>query len=545
MRKQRVQFKIFRHVIVLVIFFGTLLQAQETIPHLRKSGSATHLIVGGNPFLMLAGELGNSSASDPHFLRAQFPKLKAMNLNTVLIPVYWELLEPEEGRFDFSLVDSAIAYARRFDMKAVFLWFGTWKNSMSCYAPYWVKVNQARFPRARTKEGKALEILTPFSRENRDADAKAFSALMKHIRFVDSKKNTVLMIQVENEIGMIPDARDYCAEAEQAFHSQVPHELMEYLEKNKETLTQELRTAWSSTGYRKSGTWEEVFGQGLHTDEIFMAWHFAQYTNFVASQGKKEYNIPMYVNAALIRPGYKPGQYPSAGPLPHLMDIWKAGAPSIDFLAPDIYFKNFAEWLGKYDQKGNPIFIPEVDHRQSVANAFYAVAQHNAMGYSPFAIEFVDNPEGNQFNRGYAVLHQLAPLILQHQGKGTMAGFLLDSVSHDAKITLGTFMFHVKHEYSWPYARKKEGEIPRYGGLIIQTSDDEFYIAGSGVVITFHPSTDDGTSVGIASIDEGKFEQGKWIPGRRLNGDESHQGRHLNIPGDTFGIQKVKLYRYK
>jgi beta-galactosidase GanA len=410
-------------------------------------GTATQLIVHNKPFLMLGGELGNSSASDMKYMAPVWPKLKAMGLNTILIPVYWELIEQQEGNFDFTLVDSLISSARENDLKIVILWFGSWKNSMSCYAPYWVKTNQKRFPRSRTKDGRAIEILTPFSDENRNADAKAFAGFMKHLRAIDGKQNTVVMIQVENEIGMIPQARDYCAEAEESFAQQVPAELLAYLQKNKDSLTEELNQAWSGTGMKASGTWEEVFGKGLPTDEIFMAWHFAKYANYVAQAGKKEYPLPMYVNAALIRPNYKPGQYPSAGPLPHVMDVWRAAAPQIDFLAPDIYFKNFAEWLAKYDRSGNAIFVPEVDRRQSVANAFYAFARHNATGYCPFSIESADDPANNQFNKGYGVLHQLAPLILEHQGTGTMAGFLLDSVGQTAEIKLGSYSFNVKHEY--------------------------------------------------------------------------------------------------
>jgi hypothetical protein len=522
------------------------MQAQNIsgIPHLVKQGTATQLIVHDKPFLILGGELGNSSASDLKYMSPVWSKLKAMHLNTILMPVYWELLEPQEGVFDFALIDELIASARKNDLKIVVLWFGSWKNSMSCYAPYWVKSNQNRFPRSRTKSGQAVEILTPFSEENRNADAKAFIKFMKHLRTIDRKQNTVVMIQVENEIGMIPEARDYCAEAEKAFTQEVPSTLMTYLQKFKNSLSAELLQAWDSAGMKASGTWEEVFGKGLQTDEIFMAWHFAQYTNYVAEAGKKEYPLPMYVNAALIPTGYKPGQYPSAGPLPHLMDIWRAGAAHIDFLALDVYFKNFAEWLSKYDRAGNPIFIPEVDHRQSVTNAFYALAQHNSMGYSPFSIENAAHTEGNQFNKGYTVLHQLAPIILGHQGKGTMAGILLDSAEQTARITLGKYTFIVKHEYTWPYAPRVEGETPRFGGMIIMVAEDEFYVAGSGVVITFQSASDDGMTAGIASIDEGAFVKGKWIAGRRMNGDEDHQGRHLHLPGSEYGIQKVKLYKY-
>lgn len=514
-------------------------------PRLRTHGTATQLVVHGEPFLMLGGELGNSSASSLAFMAPVWPRLKAMGLNTVLMPVSWELIEPSEGVYDFSLVDGLIRSSRTHGLKIVVLWFGSWKNSMSCYVPSWVKTNQQRFPRARTGDGKAVEILSPFSEESRNADARAFAAFMKHLRSYDGKENTVVMIQVENEIGMIPEARDRCPEAEKAFAQQVPQELMAYLHKFTATLTDEIRQAWSGAGSRSSGTWEEVFGKGLASDEIFMSWHFARYTDAVAEAGKSAYPLPMYVNAALIRPNYKPGQYPSAGPLPHLMDIWRAGAPHMDFLAPDIYFRNFAEWLGKYDRSGNAVFVPEVDRRQSVANAFYAFSRHNAMGYSPFSIESADNPADNQFTRGYRVLQQLAPLILEHQGTGTMAGFLLDSAAQAAEITLGGYVFTVRHAYAWPYAARADGDIPRYGGMIVMTGSDEFTIAGSGVVITCESARGDGTIAGIERLEEGAMVRGKWVALRRLNGDEDHQGRHVFLPGGEYGIQKLRLYRYK
>ncbi len=520
-------------------------QSSPTLPHLRKEGTATQLIVHNKPYLIIGGELGNSSASDTKYMEPVWSKLRAMELNTIEMPVYWELVEPREGKFDFALVDNLVDAARKSGLTIVILWFGSWKNSMSCYAPSWVKTDQARFPRARMKDGRALEILTPFSAGNRNADAKAFAALMKHLRTIDAAQNTVIMVQVENEIGMIPEARDYCAQAEQAFTQQVPESLTAYLRTEKDSISTSVRDAWNSSGRMSTGTWNQVFGSGSATDEIFMAWHFAEYTDFVAEAGKKEYPLPMYVNAALIRPNYKPGQYPSAGPLPHLMEVWRAAAPHIDFLAPDIYFTNFAEWLGKYDRAGNAVFIPEVDRRQSPANAFFAFGEHNAIGYDPFSIESADSMQIRHFRRAYDILHQLTPMILEHQGTGTMAGFLLDSATQTAEITLGKFTFTVKHEYSWPYAARIEGSVPRYGGLIIMTASNEFYVAGSGVVVTFRSTSTDGSIAGIESIEEGNVVDGRWIAGRRLNGDEDHQGRHLNLPGSTFVIQRVRLYTYK
>jgi len=515
------------------------------LPHLEKHGRAIQLMVHDRPFLMLAGELGNSTASDLKSLAAVWPKLGTMHLNTVLVPVSWELMEPAEGRFDFALVDGAVAGARGSGLHVVFLWFGSWKNSMSCYAPAWVKRDQKRFPRSRGADGRPLEILTPFSRENREADVRAFAQLMKHLRATDAQQGTVVMVQVENEIGMIPEARDHSALAEDAFTGRVPPALIASLAADSGSSGDTAWAVWSSAGKKSAGSWQEVFGAGAAAEEIFMAWHFAAYADAVAQAGKREYPLPMYVNAALIRPGYRPGQYPGGGPLPHIAGVWRAAAPHIDFCAPDIYFRSFAEWLAKYDRSGNAVFIPEVDRRQSATNAFFAFGAHHAMGYSPFSIESVDDPAGSQFRKAYDVIGQLAPLILRHQGTGTMAGVLLDSAAQSVAVTLGGYTFTFRHEATWPYAARPAGETPRYGGLIIMTAPEEYLIAGSGILVTFQVAADDGTVAGIEAVDEGRFVAGKWVAGRRLNGDEDHQGRHVYIPGGGFGIQKVRLYTYR
>jgi beta-galactosidase GanA len=514
-------------------------------PHLRVQGEATQLMVDGRPFLMLAGEIGNSTASDLDYLREFWPRLQALNLNTVLAPVYWELMEPEEGGFDFTLVDGLIQDARAHDMRLVLLWFGSWKNSMSCYAPAWVKRGQERFPRAQTSDGRGLEILSPFSEANRDADALAFAALMRHLRELDGERRTVLMVQVENEIGMIPEARDHSEVAEQRFADAVPAALLESLAANRASLAPPLRSRWISHGARMSGAWEEVFGSSLATDEVFMAWHFAVYTEAVAAAGRAEYGLPLFVNAALIRPGRQPGEYPSAGPLPQVFDVWRAGAPTIDFLAPDIYFPNFVEWARAYDVPGNPFFVPETGRQPEAtpANALYAFGAHDAMGFSPFAIE--GYAEDDPLGEAYEVLQGLAPLILEHQGQGTIAGVrpvvafdgTVDESPQD--VRLGDFTLRVRFVDPWtPPALQS---IAAHGGLVIQLGPEEYLVAGRGLTVTF--PADEGI-VGIESIREGTYEDGVWNPGRLLNGDQSHQGRHLRLPPGEFGVQRVRLYRY-
>jgi beta-galactosidase GanA len=542
--------------IIVIVHFCVLTnaQAQSTIPRLVKNGNTTQLLVDNKPFLILGGELGNSSASSNEYMRPIWPRLQQMNLNTVIAPVYWELMEPIEGKFDFALVDSLIKNARLFKMKLVILWFGAWKNSMSCYAPAWVKKNTTKFPRILDKTGNPHEIITPFNKNNLEADKKAFVRLMQYIKETDSKEHTVITVQVENEIGMLPDARTYDEAANVVFNKAVPEQLFNYLKKNKNSLLPEIKSIWEANGSKTSGNWEDVFGKGLSTDEIFMAWYYAVFANELAIAGKDVYGLPMFVNAALNRPGAKPGQYPSAGPLPHVMDIWKAAAPAIDFLTPDFYNPDFKHWCDLYTRAGDPLFIPE--HRfekarpddpvgQGIdAKAFFAFGNYNCLAFSPFSIESTNEPEQEPIGKTYNILNQLAPLITKYQSAGAVKGFLIEKDSIQKDVAIGDYLFTVHHEYKMGWSPgSKESVWPLAGGLIIAAAPDEFYIAGTGFVMTFTPKANN-KKAGFISVDEGRFENGIWKPGRRMNGDQDHQGRHVRIPANDHSIQHVKLYTY-
>jgi beta-galactosidase GanA len=541
----------------LSVLLGPI-HADDALPHLRRQGVATQLIVHGEPFLIRGGELGNSTG-EPDYLRQYWPKLKALNLNTVVAPIYWDLTEPEEGKFDFSTLDGLLKDAREHDMHLVLLWFGVWKNSMSSYVPGWVKHDFQRFPRSQDSAGMPMEIISPFSAQILEIDVRAFRALMNHLRAVDQKENTVVMVQVENEIGMIPEARDHSPEAERKFREAVPPSLIGYLGKNADALAPELRDTWVANGKKTAGTWTEVFGTGLATDEIFMAWHFSRFVEEVAAKGKAEYPLPMYVNAALIRPGHKPGQYPSAGPLPHLFDVWRAGAPSIDLLAPDIYFNNFVEWVRKYARPGNLLFIPEALRSvEASVNGIYAIAGYNAIGFCPFGIESISEPAAKYLTDSFGMIAQLTPLILEHQGHGTMAGLLPEGAEQrqPQQVWLGSYTLHVSFDKGTA-PNLADGVVPPYGsvainpaipptgGLVISTGPDEFIIAGSGITTTFQLHSPGGPQVGLLSVEEGRFVDGKWTHIRWLNGDQTHQGRHVRLDLGRFSIQKVKLYQYR
>jgi len=521
---------------------------QHQIPHLIKQGKTTQLIVEDKPFLILGGELGNSSFTSLEYMAPVWPKLKTMNLNTVLAPVYWELIEPVEGKFDFELLDKLVKEARNYNLKIVFLWFGSWKNSMSSHAPSWVKKDQVRFPRIKDDKGVSHEILSPLNDNNLQADLKAYQALLKHLKEFDGNDQTVIMIQTENEIGMLPSARDHSVPAEDKFHENVPIELMNYLGKNKENLVPEFREVWGKNGFKDSGTWEDVFGTGLQTDEIFMAWYYSKYTNAIAEAGKSEYPLPMYVNAALNFPNSKPGiNYPSGGPLPHLLDIWKAGGPSIDFLSPDFYFPDLKHWCDLYYRQGNSLFIPEHRFDNTVAaKAAFSIGHYESIGFSPFSVESSTTPENEPLGKMYQIIDQMIPIITAHQGHNKIEGVLLDKQNQESVFQLGDYEFKVRHSYTLGYENDSKNDTWNMAGAIfVQVSDDEFYVVGSGIVITFRNLSKPSLNVGILKVDQGKFENGKeWKVIRHLNGDQTHQGRHVRIFLDDYSILRFELYNY-
>ncbi|MBC8096996.1 MAG: DUF5597 domain-containing protein [Akkermansiaceae bacterium] len=541
---------------LLCLAFTPFLRAAH-LPRLEKRGAATQLIVDGKPFLILGGELHNSSASSREYMKPIWPKLKQMNLNTVLAVVSWDQLEPVEGKFDFTVLDGMLTDARRYDLRLVLLWFGSWKNGQSHYVPGWVKADYQRFPRARLKAGTA-EVLSTLSEANVEADRRAFAALMKHLREVDSRQNTVIMVQVENEVGLLGDSRDRSELANAAFARPVPAELMAYLQSHKDSLLPEFRKLWEAAGFKAAGTWEEVFGAGAKTDEIFMGWNYARYLDRLVEAGKAEYPLPMFVNAWIVQPEDKtPGDYPCGGPQGHMLDLWRAGAPKADIYAPDIYLPNFPAVCEEFVRNENTLFVPESRGGvQGMANAFSAIGQFRSIGYSPFGIDSDPDPTNGPIHHTYEVLAQLAPLILEHQAEGGIAGIWLTQSNSTQLIKLGHYTLTATLRANRRNAAADGTE--RGYGLVMQLGADEFLAAGGNVQITFAANSPGPQYVGLASVEEGKFVKGKWTPGRLLNGDEvmygykmaelvaqRQTGTGLRFQSANPTIQRVKLYRYE
>ena len=533
-------------------------------------------------FVILGGELSNSAATSVSDIDEVLPRMKALGLNTVLVPVYWEFLEPSEGLMDFTLVDRTIDVARQQGLKIVPLWFGAWKNSMSCYTPVWFKRDVKRFPRAVTKEGKPLEIASCFSDNVLQADLQAFSALMQHIAEKDPLREVVIMMQIENEIGMLESARDHSPLAEKVYCQPVPQALLKAL------------------NLKKKGTWAEVFGTDDYADEKFMAWHYACYVEHLAQAARRIHNMPLYVNAAMNSRGRKPGEYPSAGPLAHLADIWKAGAPSIDILAPDIYDTGFKSWASQYamplrPQDGgkikNRLFIPESRCcENSGVRALYAFGEHQALGFSPFAIDQASSKETESVTQAYDLLNQIFRLKSDVAANGLSPsslityhfsfkswGLLFDQDDKERIIDDEGVVMTCRHFFTLPWdARATDGSTwPEGGAMLIRLGKYDYLLAGSGVVIDFKTRTEkqqeqqellgedgfaeagnevpnvrslmfNGKRLGLLSVDEVTIDsQGQMQYLRRHNGDQSHQGRHARISVGDWKILHIQLYEYK
>ncbi|HKD09193.1 MAG TPA: DUF5597 domain-containing protein [Bryobacteraceae bacterium] len=556
-----------------VLAAGCLPAAQNStapLPEIRQNGAVKQLFVDGKPFIMLSGELHNSTASSVEYLRPVLDNLAALHLNTVISTVSWELTEPEEGRFDFSLVDSQINEARARNMRLVLIWFGTYKTAHSSYVPRWVKADRKRFPPMVLSEHPkhppfiplgglepgdgGIGALTPLGDETLKADAKAFRALMRHIKEFDPR-HTVIMMQVENEPGCMGDSRDRSPLAEAAWSKPVPAELMDYLNRNKAALLPETKEIWGRNGSKPSGTWAEVFGDDEWADDIFMGYYAGRFTGDVAKAGKAELNLPMFVNGFLAIEGRFPGQYPSGGPVHRLLDIYHAAAPSLDVISPNLYAPDFKGVAALYARAGNPLLIPETG--TNVGNLFWAIGHHAALGWSPFGALEDMKPDG-QIGQAYQILSGIMPELTRWQAAGKAGAILVTDNDKPDVLSLGGYKISLapptRRQGGPPPAAQPAGAGPAAPGparpspndtrpfaIVINTAPDEFLLIGANGAPKFTADSPGPANVAIASKEEGRYENGKWTRVRRLNGDEVTNG----LPNTRIGLMKISLLRFE
>lgn len=558
----------------ILMTFGCSQDAENTSvkPALVQQDGITHFEVDGKPFLMLTGELHNSTSTSESYMESigVWEQMKHGHFNTVIASCSWDVIENEPGHYDFTSVDHIIRNARKNGLKVVMIWFASWKNGNSTYAPSYIKRDPVTYPLVQTAGGGFLDVLSTFGQASLQADRDAYTALMQHIKEVD-KDYTVIMMQVENEMGILGSVRDFSPAAQKAWEGQVPSDLMQYLSSHKGRLFPELEKVWSENGCKMSGTWEEVFGKShtkaddlltdypYYTEEIFQAYHYAKYVNEITAAGKAAHDIPMYVNNWLRQPGMiNPGQFPSGSPLPEVIDVWRAAAPAVDFTAPDIYISEYEWVLSQFALSGNPIFIPEC--RVDAAKALYAYGEYDALGFAPFGFDGPQNAGGEysadfeNLSKCYEILSGMDRMIIGNYGSDKLRGLRVTEEDASPSVEMGDYILtarsSVRNRRTFNYGQgaaqmaRENAQLAaasqqqaQSGALILQTSPDEFYIVGINVSFSFAPKNPDTRGrILTDAIEEGTFVDGQWVPGRRLNGDENRVG----ING--VGAVRVVLY---
>ena len=533
---------------------------------LVKKGNRTILYVQGEPFIALAGEVHNSDSSSPAYMEGIYKIADDLGMNTLLMPVTWEMVEPREDVFDFSVPQKLILQARKWNKKIVFLWFGSWKNAEMMYAPEWVKKDLTRFTRAQIEKGKNkagrpisknMPYKVPYTtisylcEEAMKADRKAFARLMQFIREMDEADNTVIAVQVENETGLLGAAREVSDQADELFESAVPAEFAAYMRAHTETMVPDVKQAVE--GGSPAGTWKEVFGSCA--EEIFSAYHVASFVEYVAKAGKEVYPLPLLANCWLDK-GQEPGMYPSGGPVSRVHEVWSCCAPSIDAYCPDIYVPNFLEICDEYTRRGMPLVIPEsATHAYAAPRMVYTVGHHQAVCYSPFGFDDIGKPftaiQGYLFGMDvadpalktpqnfeeYAAasrnLTQLMPFIKAALGTGRMDACVgeqgqMKAMMLENVMVVGTFQS--------PMQTRSDGYL-----LAVETGEDELYVMGNACGMSLQSKDPSKPNLDLLIQEEGCFdEKGTWVPGRRLNGDEA-----ASPAFDKPGIRRIRYFCYE
>lgn len=432
---------------------------------------------------------------------------------------------------------------------------------ISSYTPAWVKKDAKRFPRALLrKAGGILETshtMSIFYPAAVKADAAAFSSLMSHLQKFDAAHSTVIMVQVENEVGLLGDYRDGSKAAEDAFNSPVPSDLVDFLSSDYDNLHVDMKTIhlaeFKKNETRKNGTWAEIFGsEAPRVSELFQAYHYAKYVDEVAAAGKTAYDMPLYTNvwmnyldstsgaaATPVGGGGLPGDYPSGGAVSNVLDVWQKFAPHLDFISPDIYLNDYAITCARYRHRNQPLFIPEQRRDEYGAQRIWiALGTYAALGTAPFGIDTLE-PGMNAFTKHYGLLKSVAPLVLEAQrNPGSSVGFCFDEVPHGVPRTpdLNTTIvrewggFEVTIERCFVF-----GKPGTASGMVIHQGAGKFLLIGWGFQVRAKAVSKTSHYTGILRFEEKVVEDaetGKLKRGRVLNGDETRSGRFGMMPNE-------------
>ena len=489
--------------------------------------------VSGRPFPIFGGTVGDSTASDPALLESKvWPAARALHLNTVFAPVSWQLLEPEEGKFDFSVPDAIFRGARENGLKLAVIWYGAWKNGTSCYAPDWVKLDWDRFPLARPLLGRRTELLSPCSPEMLGAEKAAFSALMRHLKKMEEAEGgaepTVIMVQIEEGIGMVGGSRDASGDSDSRWSAGVPDALISGLKARAGRLHPEIAKALG-----RVGSWPEVFGP--NAEGAFMAWQFAKHVETLANAGSLELPVPYFVSAWSLATSSarNTGEKPGGAPDGEMADVWDIAAPAVLRALPSPTAQSLLFLHPSAGEDSTPALFPRVDPQPDFAAKLMVLfGGALASGVSIAGIEsFSDNGGESLAARAIGAMSALSAKLGDIRAESTVRG-LMQQARGSSTVSLGDYSFTLE------WTRPARGLETPGGCFAAIGGDGAFWIAGLGAkLVPRHDRA--GYVTSILSQEEFLLRDGSLVRGRILNGTD----RDILLPEGEISIRRFRLYR--
>ena len=505
----------------VVVMLAAVSALAADAPKLVQKDGRYALMVDGRPFLVLGGQIHNSSGW-PSELPQVWESMATLHANTLEAPVYWEQFEAQEGQFDYTNVDAIVQGARQHDLRVVLLWFGTWKNGNMHYVPAWVKADSKRFPRVIRPDGEPIDVLSPLGMNTLAADKTAFVTLVRHLKQIDGEQHTVIAVQVENESGNIGSVRDNSAEANRLFAGAVPSDMLQ-------------------AANRKPGTWREVF-RG-EADETFQLYYQAKYVNEIAAAGKAEFAIPYYINVWLDYPPAETPQrsmdqpgigYPSGGAVQKNVGLWRTLATSIDMIGPDIYADDsgfYRNTMHAYHRPDNPLWIPETGRSDSFGKFLFYALGDGAIAFSPFGVDqsgwnILGDEPWKAHAENFALIGPMSREIAQLEFDGKVKTAVEEPGQGAGEVDFGSWQATVAFGFPQPDGRRAPGTKDAHGAaLIAQLGPDEFLVTGVQASVNFHlPGKLPWMRSEIVTAEQGVYDNGVWKPVKLLNGDETDRG---------------------
>jgi hypothetical protein len=500
----------------------------------------------------------HNSSTGTDMMDKAISAVKQYGGNTLEAPIYWYAIEPEMDRYDMTQIEELIDKARFAGLHLIVLWFGASKNGHPNYAPDYIKLHPETYRIAIGADKAPVASLSPHCQDTLQRDKKAFLNVMAFLKEYDEGERTVLCIQIENEMGYANTDRDYSKIAQLDYEKPLPEALYD--------------VSLEDCGHMICDkTWRGHFGR--HAHEAFSAWYHALYMEALAREGKAIYNLPCITNVMVGNSGVEePGRSYNAGAaVGRMIDIWKICAPSLDLICPDIYNtakRDYERIARRYDRKDNALFIPEspIEGEANAMNSILAVADYGAIGVCCFGAESALKNDGTLIESARAMqislcmLSALSPLIIRYRNTGCIHAFVQDEFSQSQALKLrklhveAFFLRESQRRFGLGsrinlHTEENQWLLQERGrGLLIQTDEHEFFLAGSGIGLEFtrrpdsldeapyvHLCSRQACQLNFLSVEEGHFEGERWVVDYIRNGDESnfllyaHAGQAVHI----------------